>query len=177
MAFFKLFHWKNLWLLAFCLLVVGKTWAFELPQKSAPSLRQDEIIAIAQKDLPSQGILKKNQDGYVYLKIPDRYVKRLFPLIKEPGFSIPYAIRRHTKVGAHISVFYKDETRLFGPMNEIGKIYTFEPRNIKRVRAGAKEYIILEVRAPELENLRKRYGLSPKLLNHEFHITLAEKRI
>jgi hypothetical protein len=177
MAFFKLFQRKKFWFLAFCLLVVGETWAFELPQKSAPSLKQNEVVAFAQKNLPTQGILKKNQDGYVYLKIPDRYVKVLFPLIKEPGFAIPYAIRRHTKIGAHISVFYKGETAPFGQMSEIGKVYSFEPKSIKRVRAGRKEYIILEVFAPGLENLRKRYGLPPKLLNHEFHITLAEKRI
>ncbi len=38
-------------------------------------------------------------------------------------------------------------------------------------------YAVLEITSPELEKLRKKYGLNPKLLGHEYHISLAKKTI
>lgn len=142
---------------------------------SPPISRQEEALTIAQYDLPTQGRLEQRPDGFVYLKVSNQYVHRLFPLVKEPGFFVPQSIQRHTKVGAHISVFYKGETRSIEPIQELGKIYSFEPTQIRIVRTTGKEFIILEVKAPQLEHLRQRYGLSPKLMGHEFHITLAER--
>jgi len=137
----------------------------------------DRAVQTARHDLISKGILRQGPDGYVYLKIPDKYVYKLFPFVQEPGFTLPGSIKRHTKIGAHISVMYKAEAAAAGPIQELGRTYSFKPKRIRHVRAGAKEYIILEVHAPELGQIRKRYGLSPKLLNHEFHVTLAEKRL
>lgn len=142
----------------------------------APTASHEEVaIEIAKQELPSQGILQQRPDGFVYLKVSNEYVHRLFPLVQETGFEIPNAIKRHTQVGAHISVFFKDEGRRLDHIDEIGRVYTFEPKRIRIIRSHRKEYIILEVKAPELERLRQQYGLSPKLVGHEFHITLAEK--
>lgn len=137
----------------------------------------DRAVQTARHDLISKGVLRQGPDGYVYLKIPNKYVYKLFPLVQEPGFTLPGSIKRHTKTGAHISVMYKAEAAAAGPVQELGRTYAFEPKRIRHVRAGAKEYIILEVEAPELGKIRKRHGLSPKLMNHEFHVTLAEKRL
>lgn len=162
-------HWIfiSLMLIAFC----GCDSHQEAP------LKQEEIITIAKRDLPSKGELHQGPDGYVYLKVTNQYIDHLFPLIKEPGFNPPLAYRRHSKVGAHISVFYKDEARRIGKIKEIGKVYSFEPERIKHVRSGRKEYVVLEVKAPDLENLRRHYGFPPKVMHHEFHITLAEKQL
>jgi hypothetical protein len=133
------------------------------------------LLKTAIKELPKKGILKQKSDGYVYLKIPDSYVYQLFFLVKGPGFKLPWHIRRHTKIGAHISVMYKDEAKRVGPIDELSKRYLFEPLRVRKIRLRSKEYLILEVSSPQLEQLRMRYGLSPKLRNHEFHITLAER--
>ena len=160
-------------ILPFLLLLSLKIWGYQaqLQEGLTPA------IAEALQDLPSKGVLKQGPDGYVYLKIPDRYVYKLFPLVKEPGFTLPGHIRHHTKVGAHISVMYKGEGAQISPIHELGRRYAFAPRRIRHVRSGAKEYIILDVQAPQLERIRQGYGLTPKLRNHEFHITLAEKRL
>jgi hypothetical protein len=137
----------------------------------------EEALKVAREELPSYGKLEQGPDGYVYLKVPNRYVYRLFPILHEHHFDVPYAIKRHTRIGAHISVFYKGEALAVGPIREIGYVFDFEPERIKIVRSGRKQYIILEVKSPQLELLRQRYGLSPKLMDHEFHITLAEKNL
>lgn len=164
---------QSLWMLPFFLLISFNIWSYQTHQDQA----YDRAVEIAVHKLPSKGILKQGPDGYVYLKVPEKVVYKLFPYVKEPGFTLPSHIKRHTKVGAHLSVFYKKEAARIGPIQELGQTYSFEPKRIRHVRAGAKEYIILEVYSPQLEQLRRHYGLAPKLMNHEFHITLAEKRL
>ena len=165
----------TLLLLSFLLMSFKWTWGNQTQQKP-PLAKQEEAIHIAKKDLPSEGILQQGLDGYVYVKVANEYVHRLFPLIKEPGFVKPGSITRNTKIGAHISVFYKKEAQKAGQIKELGKVYSFKPVSIRRIRTGKKEYIILDISAPELESLRESYGLSPLLQGHDFHITLAEKK-
>lgn len=139
--------------------------------------RKEEAIDFAKQNLPSEGRLEQGKDGFVYLKVSNQYVHRLFPMIKEPGFKIPSSVERHTKTGAHISVIYKQEAQSIGKIHEIGQKFSFEQKSIDIVRAGNKEYMILIVKAPQLESLREQYGLTPLLNGHEFHITLAERNI
>lgn len=146
-------------------------------QTSFPSTREEQALSIAQHELPHQGILTQKSDGYVYVKVNNQYIHNLFPLIKQPGFFKPDSVSRPTQVGAHISVFYKNEVNRIGHISEIGRTYSFKPKGIRTVRNGSKEFIVLEVEAPQLEKLRTHYGVSPKLFNHEFHITLAERKL
>lgn len=161
------------WLFTFLLLLSGNIWSYSSPV----AFQQSEALKVAKQNLPSEGMLQQSSDGYVYVKVTDDYVRYLFPLIQQPGFDIPSAVKRHTKIGAHISIFYENEAKAIGPIPEIGQLFSFEPESIQMIRSGRKEYIILQVTAPQLENLRQHYGLSSKLLDHEFHITLAEKHL
>lgn len=145
------------------------------PSSQESVLPGEKIVEYVNRNLPLEGSLRLDHSGYIYLKVTNRYVYELFPMLHLQGFQMPGSIRRHTKIGAHISVFYKDEGQSIGRIDEIGKVYGFVPKRVRQVRARGKEYVILEVDAPELEQLRKRYGLSSKLLGHEFHITLAER--
>lgn len=162
------------WLLALiCLSLLAAACSYQ----SAPhplGQRQEEIIEAA-KRLPQSGILKQNPDGYVYLKVDDQYIYRLFSFVDEPGFHRPGSLNRPSKVGAHISVMYKREAQESGPIEEIGKTYPFRIKDFKYVKSKGKTFAIIAVDAPELEQLREQYGLPPKLLGHEFHITIAEK--
>ncbi len=144
---------------------------------SETAIKQQKALLLAQKELPNHGILEQSHDGYVYLKVPDEYVYRLFPLIKEPGFIKPDSIRRHTKIGAHVTVFYANEGKEIKPIEELGKTYTFIPQDILTVRSAKKEFIVLVIDSPELEQLRKNHDFSPWVQGHAFHITLAERRL
>ena len=140
----------------------------------APRAPFAEALAYAQKNLPHVGTLIQKPDGYAYIKVDDRYINELFPLLNAPsGYEKPPYFRRDNLPGAHISVVYKNEKI---KLKEAGQKFSFTIRDITTVSPNSKNsYIILQVDAPELENLRKRYKLGAKLNGHEFHISLAKK--
>lgn len=132
-------------------------------------------LAYAQKNLPLEGKLVQQADGYAYIKVDDRYIHELFPLLQaaDEGFKKPPYFRRSDAPGAHISVFYENE---HVKAQEAGTSFAFTLNDIKAIDVNKYEsYIILQVSAPELEKLRKHYGLSPKLKGHEFHISIAKR--
>ena len=133
-----------------------------------------EAIAYAEKNLPHVGTLMQKPDGYAYVKVDDRYINELFPLLHaKPGYKKPPYFRKNNLPGAHISVIYKNE---HVKLKEVGQKFSFKIRDIATVNPDHKTtYIILQVDSPELENLRKSYGLGPKLHGHEFHISIAKK--
>jgi hypothetical protein len=89
------------------------------------------------------------------------------------GFEKPPYFRRENAPGAHISVFYEDERV---KTTEVGKKYRFTLMDIVLVKPSKKvSYIVLQIKAPELEQLRQKYGRSRLLKQNEFHITLARK--
>lgn len=148
--------------------------AFQMaPDLTSPEKSQ-EIIDYAQKNLQLQGTLMMNPDGFGYLKVDDKYIHTLFPMLglQPEGFREPPYFRSATAPGAHISVFYVNEH--IRP-DELGQSFPFELGDIRIVHAGKAEYAVLQVKAPELEKLREKYSLSPKLFGHEFHISIAKK--
>lgn len=134
-----------------------------------------EAVDYAKKNLPLQGQLLKNPDGFVYLKVDDNYIHTLLPLLqlKEKGLREPPYFRSKRAPGAHISVFYVGERVT---PHELGSYFHFEPKQICFIKRSKKaSLVIMQVDSPELENLRKKYGHSPKLQGHEFHISLGTK--
>lgn len=138
----------------------------------------EEVVEFVDHNLPLEGKLVAKSDGYVYVKVDDRYIKELLPMLGlyEEGFREPPYFRRPNAPGAHISVIYADEHVI--PKEEMGKTFTFTPKNIVIVHPKRYvSYAILQVESPELEKLRLKYGLKPKLQGHEFHITIAKKTV
>jgi len=150
---------------------------FQLPP--APSQQEtrawDEVVTYARQHLPQEGTLARNSDGFVYLKVDNAYISELFPMLhlQSKGYREPPYSRTKDSPGAHISVIYVDEH--ITPA-EIGQTFHFDVENIVIVNQGKKSsYAILQVKSAELEKLREKYGLSPKLKGHEFHISIAKK--
>lgn len=139
-------------------------------------LQQNEaVIQWARTHLPQTGILAEEKDGFVYVKVNDDYIKQLFFKIPHFHYVMPPYFRRSDSLGAHISVFYADERRRTGRISEIGETYSFTIIGLDVVPSHTQEYVILKVKSLDLEHLREKYGLSPLLKNHEFHITIAKK--
>lgn len=168
-------------LLAILSLVAGFYFFQEKPHQARSEVScavqpaWQEAVDYAKKNLPLEGKLLKNQSGFVYLKVDDNYIHTLFPLLKlkEEGFSEPPYFRSKRSPGAHISVFYVGEKVI---PEELGRVFHFEPKQICFIKRSKKaSLVILQIESPDLENLRKKYGLSPKLQGHEFHITLGTK--
>jgi len=175
-------YFKVLTLTLYCLLF---TYSFSSTEAAQPSLVTEastavypswqEVVEYAGENLPLDGHLMMKSGGFVYVKVDDEYIHTLFPMLglNEEGFKKPPYFRSSEASGAHISVFYEDENIM---PEEIGSTFTFKLKRIVIVQASKYvQYAILEVESPELEKLRKKYGLSPKLHGHEYHISLAKK--
>lgn len=133
----------------------------------------NQAILYAQEHLPHQGKLVQQTDGYAYIKVDDDYIHKLFPLLSAHDYKKPPYFRRADAPGAHISVVYEDENVT---LKEAGQTFSFTIEQVIVVTPKqGLSYIVLQVTSPSLEDLRKRYGLAPKLKGHEFHITLAKK--
>lgn len=139
-------------------------------------LQQNEhIIQWARTHLPQTGVLTEAEDGFVYLKVDDDYIKQLFFMIPHLHYEMPPYFRRSDSPGAHITVFYVDERKRKGKIHEIGQTYSFTIKGLMIVPPKTQEYVILEVKSLDLEHLREKYGFPPLIKNHEFHITIAKK--
>jgi len=137
----------------------------------------DKALEHAQSNLPHEGTLVVGRDGFVYLKVSDEYINELFPILdlEKEGFRKPPFFRTGKSPGAHISVFYKQER--IHP-KELGRTFHFNIKKVEIVQPNKwDEFAILKVESPELEQLREKYGLSPKLKGHDFHITIGKKRL
>ncbi len=155
-------------------LYIYQQWTIE--NKTVPqNTSWDKIVEYAKVHLPHEGKLVVKPDGFVYLKVDDNYIHTLFPMLGlgQKGFREPPFFRAPQSPGAHISVFNEAEHIL---PDELGKTFHFEPTKIVIVKTSTDTYTVLQVRSLELEELRKKYGLSPKLQNHDFHISIAKKR-
>lgn len=137
---------------------------------------EQKIIQWVQNRLSHKGTLMENPDGYVYLKVEDSYIHQLFPMLSNPKYNAPPYFRRKDSPGAHVSVIYKDERHKTGAISEIGQTFIFTPNNLAVVPEKTQRWIVLQVESPGLEALRRKYGLSPLLKGHDFHITIAEKK-
>lgn len=135
----------------------------------------ETVIQIQQK-----GILKQKDNGYLYLEVSKDFIAEALPLLEVPGKIVPP--RHYTSkkgIGAHISVIYENEQigNEIWEIKELGQEYTFTVMELRTVKINkdnkVKKLWLIAVTAPELEKLRESYGLSPKLKNHDFHITIG----
>jgi len=158
--------------------LLAETAAVQSPPVHAQTLKKkswEKVVNWARHNLPQKGKLVRKSDGYTYLKVDDDYIYKLLPRLglKKYGYRAPPYFRSKKAPGAHISVFYAHE-KVFP--TQIGKTFHFTLKKIRIVHVNSyTAYAILEVEAPELEHLRRSYGLSPKLFGHEFHISIGKK--
>lgn len=129
------------------------------------------------ENLPEYGTLVQDDRGFVYVDLPNDYIYKLNPLIAEKGFELPpyFGPGLH---GAHISVIYAGEaTENNIKIKEAGQTIYFSPKDCKVVKPGNWQDVdavyIIQVDAPALDKLRKRYGLSKAA--YPFHITIGIK--
>jgi hypothetical protein len=165
-------------LLYYASMSIGYSTAIlEEPKEAVESYTSwPEVVDFAKKNLPQEGILIQKADGYVYLKVDDNYIHELFPKLdlQYEGYTEPPYFRSSDSPGAHISVFNEGERIV---PEEVGKTFNFTLKKIVIVKPNKKtKYAVLEVDAPELETLRAKYGLNPKLQGFEYHISLAKKQ-
>ena len=130
-----------------------------------------------------KGVLKKTPDNFVYINIPNNIVNGLVLLLdSEEVEKPPYDLKSFNRVGAHISIIGIDEyeDHDLGEIKEIGQEFNFRFKGLRKVDPEGwdemSQVYFIEVESPELEKLRKRYGLSKLIDGHQFHITVGVEK-
>lgn len=135
------------------------------------------ILNYVEHQLPHSGVLE-HAEGFVYVKVDDEYIHKLVTFIQEEGFEEPPYCGEVGLVGAHISVIYPDEVKQYGIVHvqECGKTIYFHAKECQVVAAGqgGDVYYVVIVEAPELEQIREKYGLPKR--KYDFHITIGIRK-
>ena len=148
------------------------------PVAAAQAPHSPEIMHYVDNHLSHSGILKSS-DGFLYVDIDDAYIHKLISFIHEEGFKEPPYFGKPGLVGAHISVIYYDEANNYGlgEVEECGKLIIFTPKQCQVVHPPkwkeTESLYLITVEAPELDRIRKKYGLPRR--EYEFHITVGIK--
>jgi len=133
-------------------------------------------------DVVFQGEIRQTRDGFVFVDVPNSIFGGFLPLLGSDVEKPPKNERHYDDIGAHITVIKRrevvDNNISFA---DVGKRISYKMKGVQKVENpdGWEEMEavwLIPVEAPELEKLRKAYGLSPKILDHDFHITLGIKR-
>lgn len=129
------------------------------------------------------GRLILSRSGWALLEVPNGLVRGLFATLQAPGAALPYDAEGLLR--AHISVMHKDEVAALGgpaKLTERGQLFHYQLGPVRTVRPaswrGVSQVWFVTVRSPELQQLRKTYGLTPLPHNGEFdfHITFAVRK-
>jgi hypothetical protein len=129
------------------------------------------------------GTLYLDPGGWLLLSVPAALVRGIFEATREPGIELPPSTTRKT-LQAHVSVMSKQEVEQVGAdkISERGKQFHYSLGRSRSVEPGnwpgiAKVWMV-EVHSPELQTLRRSYGLSslPHGGDYAFHITYAVRR-
>lgn len=129
------------------------------------------------KKLPNSGIIQQ-QGTYAFLKIDDAFIHDLYELLIHDGMmqKPDYFSPEKLFAGAHITIAYQEENKTLS-CDDINIHHQFSIQNLSHVRLGPKEYFVLMVSAPSLEQLREKYGLPRKPyyknIPIDFHITIS----
>lgn len=130
------------------------------------------------------GRLYLGSGGWLMLSVPNAIVHGVFDSLEEPGVELPPS-GDDGRLNAHVSVMRPDEIdEIGGPdvISERGHTFHYSLGRLKTVEpagwADMSRVWMLEVKSPELEKLRKSYGLArvPKNGEYELHLTVAVRR-
>lgn len=142
---------------------------------------QSQVMEEAAK-LNPKGVLKQEEDGTVYLEVSKEFITKIIPLINVPGKIVPPRGCQGKKKGrAQIKVIHESELvkHEIWEIREVGQEYTFKVVSLRTVKLHKDRKVrklwLLVVDAPELEQLRAKYGLKPLPRGRDFHILIGKQ--
>ncbi len=121
-----------------------------------------------------EGILRRNDQGFVYLDIPDEQIFSLLKYCGKKGIEPPPYFKKGM-AGGHISVIVVREKT--GQIAKLGQKFSFRVSHADSFDLGTKKVHLVAVACPELEQVRLEQGLSRRLGgDHDFHITYGKEK-
>jgi hypothetical protein len=131
-----------------------------------------------------KGMLYLSSSGYLLLSIPNALVRGIYGSMHEPGVELP--LDPKGGLTAHITVFRPEELKEIGgaeKVTERGKQFGYTTGRFKTMEPGehwpgVEKVWFVHIHSPELQALRRSYGLSgfPNNGAHPFHVTVAIRR-
>jgi len=130
------------------------------------------------------GRLYLSQSGWLMLSVPNALGRGAFQALNAPGVELPVQ-GSSGQYNAHISVMRPEEVLKCGGPDKVlerGKEFSFTLGPVREVNPDGWDEMerawFIQVRSPDLEKLRKSYGLSalPSNNKYDFHITFAVRR-
>jgi hypothetical protein len=149
-----------------------------------------ELVKMAGDATPSYGmsglLFHKNggSGDWIMLKVPNALVHGCFAAMNESGIELPPS-GPDEKLSAHISVIRPEELKAIGgpdKVTERGKQFEYRIGGLVEVNPNGwpemSKVWFLRVHSPELQKMRRSYGLSslPKNGEFDFHISIAVRR-
>ncbi len=120
------------------------------------------------------------------LSVPNALVRGVFDAMQEPGIELPPGPTPAAALNAHISVFNPDDIDMLGGAeklrNDRGKTFRYTLGRLVEVApngwADIAKCWVLRVHSPELQALRRSYGLAslPGDGQLDFHVAVAVRR-
>lgn len=129
------------------------------------------------------GTLYLSSSGWLLLSVPTPLVLSIFAALKAPGLELPPR-NAAGRLEPHISVMSKKEVETIGAdkITERGKQFHYTIGRFVKVDpdgwSGVSDAYLLTIHSPELQELRRSYGLSsiPGGGEKPFHVTCAIRR-
>ena len=130
-----------------------------------------------------KGVLKRNDQGMIYLDIDNRFITVMIPYLKAYGLIRPpyFNLLGNFPAGAHIPVITSREAtfHFIDPVEELGKEFSFEIEGLYSLEPTLwpemEQVWIFKLHSSELEALRRRHFLTATPGCHSFHIAVAVK--
>lgn len=167
-----------------------------LDPRSGPPAWVKQAFDLGTKIATDRGRVARNLSGQLYhksggmgdwimLSVPNAMVRGIYQAMDEPGIELPI-IGSQDKLMAHISVIRPEELESIGGPDAVikdrGRKFSYTPGKLIEVEPKGWDEVktcwFLRVHSPELQELRRSYGLSslPKNGEYDFHITVAIRR-
>lgn len=168
------------------LLTINPTTLPQLLEKEAQALSElayahVKTAGLATTSYALQGMFYVSASGWGLLNVPNSLVRGAFDALHEPGAQLPPS--KGKILNGHCSVLSKKEVEQLGGPDKIaerGHFYRYTLGPLKTVEPSGWPEVsrvwFIEIRSPELEKLRKSYGLRPLLNGHPFHLTVAVRK-
>jgi len=170
-------YWSNLYPEDY-----AKKMTADYENRLAATFNALKKLASEAKDVVFVGELRQTRDGFVYVDVPNSIFAGFMPFLGNEAEKPPKNERHYDDIGAHITVIKTKEISERGiRFEDVGKKISYKITGVEQVDnpdgwEEMQSVWFLKVEAPQLEKLRQKYGLSPRIKDHDFHITLAVKR-
>ena len=141
-------------------------------------IEDPQVLSYVEEKLPHEGILKQTREGFLYIELPKEYVFGILPLIANSKVCPPPYFDTE-KVGAHITVATAEEmaSLKLPKVPYLGAPIPFSIINFSQVQLEnsilGSEMYMLTVESPQINEIRKALGLTPKIKGYDFHITIG----